>query len=81
MTVRAYQLTLSPWIGGSCRFRPSCSAYAIEALQKHGFWHGGALTVWRLLRCQPFCRGGFDPVPEVRAKSNRRKPQTGKNEK
>ena len=63
LIVRGYQLTISPWLPRSCRFEPSCSQYAIDAFRIHGFFMGLALTVWRLLRCQPFCKGGFDPVP------------------
>ena len=48
----------------TCRFLPTCSAYAIEAFQKRGFFVGFALSFWRLLRCNPFCRGGYDPVPD-----------------
>lgn len=58
-----YRRTLSPVLGPRCRFEPSCSAYAEEALQVHGALRGGLLAVWRLLRCQPFARGGIDPVP------------------
>ncbi|MGF1527725.1 MAG: membrane protein insertion efficiency factor YidD [Candidatus Competibacterales bacterium] len=54
----------SPLQGNRCRFEPSCSAYALEALRRFGVWRGGALTLWRLLRCHPFCPGGYDPVPE-----------------
>lgn len=61
--VRLYQFTLSPYVGGACRFSPTCSDYAIEALHRHGPWRGSVLTVRRLLRCQPFCAGGWDPVP------------------
>lgn len=60
--VRAYQLTISPWIGPRCRFYPSCSSYFIEAVQKRGVLKGCALGTWRILRCQPFNRGGYDPV-------------------
>jgi putative membrane protein insertion efficiency factor len=60
---RAYKLTLSPWIGRSCRFLPTCSDYAAEALILHGPVRGGLLAVRRLCRCQPFGGGGFDPVP------------------
>lgn len=62
--IRFYQRFISPCFPPCCRFTPSCSAYAIEALRKRGFWMGSVLTVWRLLRCNPFCRGGYDPVPE-----------------
>lgn len=62
--VRIYQKAISPWLPCCCRFEPSCSHYAVEAFQKRGFWVGTILTVWRLMRCQPFCKSGFDPVPE-----------------
>ena len=62
--VRLYQKFISPIKPASCRFTPSCSAYAIEAFEKRGFFAGLILTVWRILRCNPFCKGGFDPVPE-----------------
>ena len=61
--VRGYRLLLSPWIGGACRFEPSCSAYAIQALEQHGPAAGSYLTVARIARCQPWCAGGCDPVP------------------
>ena len=61
--VRFYRFALSPWLGSSCRFEPTCSAYALKALQVHGAVAGSALTVARLARCHPWCRGGFDPVP------------------
>ena len=64
VVVRAYRLLLRPWLGNVCRFEPTCSAYAIEALQRHGALRGAALGGWRLLRCQPWCDGGCDPVPE-----------------
>lgn len=59
--VRVYQLLLSPLLGGRCRFSPSCSVYAIAAFQKHGAIKGLARSGWRLLRCNPFCKGGYDP--------------------
>ena len=61
--VKAYRLLLSPWLGSACRFEPTCSAYALEALNRHGGLSGSALTVYRLVRCQPWCQGGHDPVP------------------
>ncbi len=61
--VRAYRLLLKPWLGNACRFEPTCSAYALEALKAHGAVRGGALTGARLLRCHPWCEGGLDPVP------------------
>ena len=63
LLVRAYRLLLSPWLGSSCRFEPTCSAYALEALQRHGAAAGSYLTAARLLRCHPWCAGGHDPVP------------------
>lgn len=59
--VRVYQVVLSPLLGGSCRFQPSCSAYFIEAVQKYGPWRGSWLGVRRILRCHPFHPGGHDP--------------------
>ena len=67
--IRVYQALLSPLFYGSCRFHPSCSHYAAEAVEVHGPLKGAWLALGRLLRCQPFCRGGFDPVPEPRAKA------------
>jgi putative membrane protein insertion efficiency factor len=61
--IRLYQLTLSPYLGRSCRFYPSCSNYALEAIELHGAWRGGWLTLRRLSRCHPFHPGGFDPPP------------------
>lgn len=63
LPIRAYRLILSPWIGHSCRFQPSCSVYAIEALKVHGPLRGFGLTVRRLARCNPWGGSGFDPVP------------------
>lgn len=64
LLVRGYRLLLKPWLGNACRFEPTCSAYTLEALQRHGALNGSALGVWRLLRCHPWCDGGHDPVPE-----------------
>ncbi|MBL8323921.1 MAG: membrane protein insertion efficiency factor YidD [Rubrivivax sp.] len=61
--VRGYRLLLKPWLGSACRFEPTCSAYALQALERHGAVGGTALTGWRLLRCHPWCDGGADPVP------------------
>ncbi len=63
--VRGYRFFLSPWLGSACRFTPSCSAYALDALERHGAWRGSLLTGARLLRCHPWCDGGHDPVPET----------------
>ena len=62
--VRGYRLVLSPWLGNACRFEPTCSRYSLQALERHGALAGSYLTVHRLLRCQPLCAGGPDPVPD-----------------
>ncbi len=61
--VKAYRLLLSPSLGSSCRFEPSCSIYSLQALHQHGAVRGSYLTLHRLVRCQPWCDGGIDPVP------------------
>jgi uncharacterized protein len=61
--IRTYQWTIRPFIGANCRFYPSCSEYAIEALRQHGAWRGSALAAKRILRCNPWHEGGYDPVP------------------
>lgn len=63
LLIRIYQVTLSPFLGGHCRYEPTCSQYAVEAINEHGPWRGGALAFKRLLRCHPFVKGGYDPVP------------------
>jgi putative membrane protein insertion efficiency factor len=63
LLIRAYQLLLSPFLGNHCRFTPSCSQYAAEAISRHGALRGGWLALKRIARCQPFCDGGHDPVP------------------
>ena len=63
--VKGYRLLLSPWLGASCRFEPTCSVYAIRALERHGSLAGSYLTLRRLARCQPWCQGGRDPVPDT----------------
>ncbi len=64
LPVRAYRLLLSPWLGLSCRYQPTCSAYALEALEKHGAIRGTWLSVRRIARCHPGGGSGYDPVPE-----------------
>ena len=64
--VRLYRLVFSPWVGFNCRYQPTCSAYALEALEKHGALKGSWLTLRRLVRCHPFGGNGYDPVPDVR---------------
>ena len=61
--VRLYQATVSPLLGPCCRYAPSCSAYAVEALRTHGLVRGTLLAAWRVLRCHPWAEGGYDPVP------------------
>ena len=61
--IRAYQICISPLHRPCCRFTPTCSAYAIEAIQKYGPFKGLYLAIKRILRCNPFCKGGYDPVP------------------
>lgn len=63
LALRAYRVVLSPWLGPSCRFHPSCSHYADEALERHGLLRGGWLTARRVCRCGPWHPGGYDPVP------------------
>ncbi len=64
LIIRFYQKAVSPTLGtGKCRFIPTCSEYALEALEKYGFWKGSYLAIKRLLRCHPLCKGGYDPVP------------------
>ena len=64
LPIRAYRRWISPYTPPSCRFHPTCSAYGIVAIQRHGVLKGSLLTIWRILRCQPFSAGGLDPVPE-----------------
>ena len=61
--IRAYRYLLSPLLGQNCRFTPSCSSYAMQAIELYGPWRGTWLAMKRILRCHPFCRGGHDPVP------------------
>jgi putative membrane protein insertion efficiency factor len=63
--VRLYQMTLSPVVGGACRFDPSCSAYALQAIDRHGARKGVKLAGTRLMRCHPFASAGYDPVPDI----------------
>jgi uncharacterized protein len=68
LPIRLYQCTLSYILGGHCRFTPSCSYYALEAVEQHGVFKGWWLAIYRLLRCHPLCKGGFDPVPPVKSR-------------
>ena len=62
--VKGYRLLLSPWLGSACRFEPTCSVYSLQALEQHGAAAGSYLTLKRLVRCNPWCEGGHDPVPD-----------------
>jgi len=64
LPVRAYRLIFSPWVGYNCRYQPTCSQYALEALEKHGGLKGGWLAAKRIARCNPWGRCGYDPVPD-----------------
>ncbi|MDO9159793.1 MAG: membrane protein insertion efficiency factor YidD [Burkholderiaceae bacterium] len=80
--VKGYRLLLSPWLGSGCRFEPTCSVYALEAIERHGAAAGSYLMLGRIARCQPWCAGGCDPVPQDRprlfahlfSKSSEKKP-------
>jgi len=71
-----YQRRISPFLPGMCRFTPTCSEYAAEALRLYGFWAGAWLAIKRLARCQPLCRGGHDPVPLPRGRARSETPSS-----
>jgi putative membrane protein insertion efficiency factor len=75
LPIRAYQAVHVAFFRGSCRFHPTCSHYAVEALEVHGPLRGSWLALLRILRCQPFCRGGFDPVPHLESRDGAREPR------
>ncbi len=68
MLIRFYQRAISPWRPPCCKYIPTCSNYAVQAITRFGAFKGGALALWRLLRCNPFSRGGYDPVPEKKVR-------------
>ncbi|HHH47319.1 MAG TPA: membrane protein insertion efficiency factor YidD [Gammaproteobacteria bacterium] len=70
LLIQAYRYLLSPLLGPHCRYYPSCSSYAVTALERHGVLRGGSLAVKRLCRCHPWHEGGFDPVPEKKTNLN-----------
>lgn len=70
--VGAYRILLSPLLGRQCRYLPTCSEYADEALRRHGAWRGGFLALARILRCNPWSASGFDPVPDLPDEARRR---------
>lgn len=70
--IKTYQMTLSPRFShGSCRYTPTCSQYAFEAIEIHGIFKGCLLAAWRILRCNPFSKGGWDPVPPKKTKEDK----------
>ena len=70
--IRFFQLVISPWLPHSCRYLPTCSDYALEALRERGLLKGAMLVFWRLLRCHPWAKGGYDPVPPGRNEDSER---------
>lgn len=66
LLIRFYQTFLSPLLGPSCKYHPTCSNYALEAYRTHNLLYASWLTIWRVLRCNPFSKGGYDPVPPAR---------------
>ncbi len=62
--IRWYKRHISPHLPDACRYTPTCSQYAITAIERYGAWKGGLMALWRILRCNPFVKGGYDPVPE-----------------
>ena len=77
LLIRAYQLVISPWLAPSCRFEPSCSHYALDAVSRHGAIVGTSLAVWRILRCNPWGGQGHDPVPEAPLLRRSGRPRSG----
>ncbi|MEM8741223.1 MAG: membrane protein insertion efficiency factor YidD [Pseudomonadota bacterium] len=71
LPIRAYRLILSPWVGMHCRYHPTCSAYALEALERHGALRGGWLALRRILRCHPWGGSGIDAVPPAQTERRR----------
>ena len=63
LLIQGYRYFLKPWLGNACRFEPTCSAYVLQAVREQGALRGATLGTWRLVRCQPWCHGGHDPVP------------------
>ncbi len=70
LPIRAYRLVASPWVGHGCRYQPTCSAYALEALERHGALRGGWLAIRRIGRCHPLGGSGYDPVPPKRGRGD-----------
>lgn len=70
--INFYRKNISPLTTPKCKYYPTCSTYGVEAIQVHGAFKGSLLTIWRILRCNPFSKGGYDPVPEKKEKVKRR---------
>ena len=70
--IKFYRKRISPNTPPSCKFTPTCSQYGLEAIEKFGAFKGGFMTLWRILRCNPFSKGGYDPVPEKKSKKSKR---------
>jgi uncharacterized protein len=68
LCIRLYKVIISPWLPPTCRFTPTCSQYAEKALKEYGLFYGLFLSIYRILRCQPFSKGGFDPVPNKKSR-------------
>ena len=75
--IKFYRSYISPLLGPSCRFSPTCSSYALEAFRTHNFFYAMWLTLWRVLRCNPFSKGGYDPVPPAGKKLNYKEGDNG----
>lgn len=69
LPIRLYKYCISPLLPPACRYVPTCSEYAMEAIERHGILRGGMYALWRILRCHPFARGGYDPVPPLAERS------------
>ncbi|ABL66725.1 membrane protein insertion efficiency factor YidD [Chlorobium phaeobacteroides] len=78
LLIRFYRVFLSPLMGPSCKYYPTCSAYALEAYQQYNIFYASWLTLWRVLRCNPFSKGGYDPVP-LKTGNSERKQKEGSN--
>ena len=69
--IKFYQAAISPHLGKNCKYIPTCAQYGLEAIERFGVCKGMLLTIWRILRCNPFSKGGYDPVPEKKIKSDK----------
>lgn len=73
LLIRFYQTAISPYLGNSkCKYYPTCSQYAIEAFEIHGAFKGFFMTIWRIIRCNPFSKGGYDPVPDKKRRNEKK---------